>query len=371
MVQALRSRGTDAAIVTTNDNGAALLDVPLKEWTDYQGVPVQFFDRFSPKINSIREFAFSSSLTCWLWQHLHEYDLLHIHAIFSYPSTVAMAIARQKHIPYIVRPLGQLCHWSLQQGQLKKQVYLNSIERDNLQQARALHFTSPAEQKEAAQVGLSSPSFVLPHGLTLPQSIPDARQKLHQQLDIPIEQPIILFLSRLHPKKGLPYLFSALSDCQEPFTLVLAGSGTAEHEVEVAEQVRSAGIDHCTRRVGQVAGKFKDLLLQGSDLFALTSHSENFGIAVLEALAAGTPVLTTSGVALAPLVAQERLGWVTELDSDAISKTLQTFLQYPGTVEGMGDRAQQIVRDRYSWEAISKDLITKYQAILQPSELVY
>ncbi|MBI4783103.1 MAG: glycosyltransferase [Oscillatoriophycideae cyanobacterium NC_groundwater_1537_Pr4_S-0.65um_50_18] len=364
MVQALRHHGADATIVTTNDDGVALLDVPLREWTDYQGVPVQFFDRFSPKMNSIREFAFSSSLTFWLWQHLHEYDLLHIHAIFSYPSTVAMAIARQKQIPYIVRPLGQLCHWSLQQGQVKKQVYLNSIERENLQRAHALHFTSLAEQEEAAQVGLSAPSFVLPHGLRPPQLIPDARQKLHQQLGSPIEQPIILFLSRLHPKKGLPYLFSALSVCQTPLTFVLAGSGTAEHEAEVAEQVRSAGIDSCTHRVGQVAGKFKDLLLQGSDLFALTSHSENFGIAVLEALAAGTPVLTTPGVALSPLVAQERLGWVVELDSQAISQTLQTFLQHPETAEGMGDRARQIVCDRYSWEAVTSSLLEKYQAIL-------
>ena len=219
-------------------------------------------------------------------------------------------------------------------------------------------------------MGLSVPSFVLPHGLMPPQPVVNARQQLHQQLDIPIEQPVILFLSRLHPKKGLPYLFSGLADCRQPLTFVLAGGGTPEHEAEVTEQLRSTGINHCTRRVGQVAGKFKDLLLQGSDLFALTSHSENFGIAVLEALAAGTPVLTTPGVALAPLVAQERLGWVTDLDSQAISKTLQTFLQHPETAEGMGDRARQIVSDRYSWEAVSRGLLAKYQAILQPSTSV-
>jgi len=367
MVRALRIQGSDVAIVTTNDDGADLLNVPLQRWIEYQEVPVQFFNRFSPAITPIREFAFSSALSRWLWRHIQEYDLLHIHAIFSYPSTVAMAIARQKNVPYIVRPLGQLCHWSLQQARLKKQIYLYGIERANLQQARALHFTSQAEQQEATRMGLSVPSFVLPHGLIPPPLILNARQQMHQQLHIPLEQPVILFLSRLHPKKGLPHLIAALANCHQTFTFVLAGSGTPEHEAEVTAQLQSAGIDHCTRRVGQVAGEFKDLLLQGVDLFALTSHSENFGIAVLEALAAGTPVLTTPGVALAPLVEQEQLGWVTDLDSQAISRTLQTFLQNSQMAEGMGDRARQIVSDRYSWEAIARGLMAKYQVILQSS----
>lgn len=366
LVHALKSRNLDVEIATTNDNGADLLNVPLQQRINYQQVPVWFFPRFSPKISSFREFAFSSQLTKWLSQNISNYNILHVHAIFSYPSTAAMTIAQRQKVPYIIRCIDQLSEWSLQQGAQKKQIYLNLIESSNLKGSSALHFTSFKEQQEAAKLNLKSPSFILPNGFSPSLNLIDARQRLRQFLGVSNDEKIILFMSRLHPKKGLEYLIPALGKLShQNFTFVLAGNGTPEYEAEIDLLLLSAGIHKRTYRLGFVAGEMKDLLLQGADMFALTSHSENFGIAVLEAMAAGLPVIITPGVALADFVQQYQLGYITELNIDAIASSIEFFLNYPEISKKMGDRARQLVLEKYTWQQISANLLEIYTAILQ------
>jgi glycosyltransferase involved in cell wall biosynthesis len=364
MAHSLQSQGIDIQILTTNDNGDKTLEVPLGKSIIYQGIQTYFFSRYSPPIRALREFAFSFSLTAWLIRNISKYDLLHVHYIFSYPSTIAMFIARLKGIPYLTMPHGSLGKWALEQSSIKKKVYLHLIERANLNNSQFIYLYSEQEQQEIRPLKFRSPTFVLPLATNIPQFIPNASVLLRQHLNLPLDEPIILFLSRLHPKKGLDYLISALSQLlAHRFSFIIAGSGTPEYEAEVDSMLIESGVKDRTHLTGFVDGKAKDLLLQGSSLFALTSHSENFGIVVLEALAVGLPVLLTHGVALSSVVEENSLGYITEMDITEIKQKIEQHLlsSIDNTKGELSSYLRQFTSKNYMWDKVAKDLINIYE----------
>ncbi|MEW6491133.1 MAG: glycosyltransferase [Cyanobacteriota bacterium] len=368
VVRALRDKGCDTEIVTTNDNGSEVLDVPLFQRVEYERVPVWFLPRtFLP----MKEFIFSTALTSWLQEQLHNYDLVHTHYLFSYAPTCAALLARRQKIPYIVTPYGMLTPWALQHQRLKKQVY-SIIERHNLNQAVAIHCATELESQDVRNYQAKAPTFVVPYGVHLPAYQFQAKQRLRQLYNIPLETPIVLFLSRLHPKKRPDLLLQALSKLatlNADFHLILAGSGDSDYLTYLTNLVSSLGLARRTTIPGFVTGVDKNLLLQGSDLFVLPSFSENFGIAVAEAMAAGLPVIVTPGVQIAPDIAQANAGLVIQGELDALVMAIQELLTSPSRRIELGENGKRLVNQRYSWNAIAGNLDTVYTAILQGKRL--
>ncbi len=241
------------------------------------------------------------------------------------------------------------------------------IERSNLNHASGLHFNSQLEKKEANSLNLTSREFVIPHGLKVTELIPDAHQRLRNYFQLPAQEPIILFLSRIHPKKGLEILIEALGEVKtRKFTLIIAGSGDPDYEIQIKSCLQDHGLQDHSLMVGFVEGELKQLLLQGSDLFALTSYSENFGVAVVEALAAGTPALVTPGVALALEVEQYGLGYVVPQNTPAIAKAIEKHLELPELEQHkLSQRVRQFVLENYAWDKIAQELLAVYRWILK------
>ncbi len=365
LVKALRESGVDTEIATTNDNGSnQLLDVPLNQRVEHQQVPVWFLPRFSPRM---KEFIFSPAITRWLWQHIKDYDILDIHYLFSYASSCTGTIARWQGIPYTVRTMGQLEPWALSQSRLKKQVYTFLIERRNLNQAAAIHCTSTSEAEDVRNFGITSPTITLPLGVNQPIYLPDAKQKLHHLYDIPTETPVVLFLSRLHYKKRPDLLMRSLGQLaaqNHNFHLILAGSGDPEYIDELKNLIASLGLTSQTSFAGFVTGENKQLLLQGSDIFVLPSFSENFGIAVAEAMVVGLPVIVTPGVQIAQDIAEAKAGLVVEGEVDALANAIAQLLTSPQLRQQLGENGKSLANSRYSWNAIAQSLSTAYQSIL-------
>jgi len=363
MVNALRLRQVDASIVTTNDDCESLLtDLPIGGWTSYGGVPVLAFPRWNPPIGVLKEYIFSSHLNRWLPGNLRNFDIIHVHALFSYPSTVAMMHARRARIPYLLRTIGQLSPWSLAQSKLRKQLMLKLVERRNLDTASLLHFTTTRERDECfAAFGQSFPSLVLPLGVRLPSLLPATKSKR--------DGLRLLFLSRLHPKKQLEVLLKGLALFQSDFPqaiwqLDIAGAGEPAYLASLQKLAVQLNLSQRCRWLGHVQGDAKISLLQQADWFLLPSAAENFGIAVVEALAAGTPVIVSPQVAVAELIVAAGAGLVCPSDPASICKILLTH--YQGPTSAMRMAARSLAESTFSWGSVADQLESHYRQILHP-----
>lgn len=369
MVAALRRQGIDAAIVATNDDGPLQLDLPLQCWIEWRGVPVLLFPRWSPPLAPLREFALAPALARWLRGHLREWDLLHVHALFSWPSSWGMAIARRQRHPYLIHCLGQLQPWSLGQSPWRKRLFLALIERSNLDGAAALQATSAFEAEDFQRLGLHPPSLDLPLGVDLPVLDPGFRDQLETQL--PLLDPSaarLLFLSRLHPKKQLEVLLEALARLrgQAPartWQLLIGGSGEPAYVAQLQDLATRLGVADRCHWLGFVSGERKQTLLQGCDWFVLPSAAENFGIAVAEALAAATPVILSPQVGIAAAVEAAGAGLICEATPAPLAATLATALAAPR--ELFAAAARRLAEDRLAWPAVSRRLIEAYGGILR------
>ncbi|MBW4643770.1 MAG: glycosyltransferase [Goleter apudmare HA4340-LM2] len=369
LVKATRQLGVDVEIVTTNHDGNDVLDVPVHQRTLYKEVPIWFLPRAAMRM---KDFIFSADLAPWLWRHLRDYDLLETHYLFSYAPSCAGAIARWQGIPYLVNTMGQLSSWALAQSQRKKQVYSWLIERRHLNNAAVIHCTAAGEAEDVRNFQVNTPIITLPLGVNPPQLLPDAKQKLRHLYGISPQTPVVLFLSRLHYKKRPDFLVRTLSNLAKQnhdFHLIFAGSGEVEYETELKNLVSSLGITKQVTFAGFVIGQDKDLLLQGSDLFVLPSFSENFGIAVAEAMAVGLPVVITPGVQIAPEVAAAEAGLVVEGELEPLTNAIAQLLISPSLRQQLGENGKRLVRQRYAWEAIARNLTSVYSAVIHKQRL--
>ena len=360
----LQQAKIQAEVITTQEMGETSLNLPLEQWVEYQKIPVCFF----PCTFRFKAFSPSIRLYTWLKHNLANYDLVHTHYLFSYAPTVAATLARQSHTPYIVSTIGQLAPWALAQSRLRKQVYSWFIERKNLQNAAAIHCTTPGEAKDVTNFGIHTPKLILPLGVNPMESISNATQTLKQHYNIPQDRLVILFLSRLHYKKRPDLLIEAIGQLTPnvpPTHLLLAGSGDPEYCRYLQNCIDIAGLKSKVTFTGFVSGYQKSLLLQGADLFVLPSFSENFGIAVAEALISGLAVIITEGIQLSPDVKAAQAGLVIPSELDSLRSALEQVLSSPDLRQTLGHNAQKLAKNKYYWPSITKSLIQAYQEILR------
>lgn len=359
MEQGLCATGVSVTTATTDDDGPARrLRINARPVEAHGARRIYFRKWFD-------FYKVAPAMLPWLWRHVRTFDVVHIHALFSFTSTAASFVARWRGVPYVVRPLGTLTSYGVTQRRpWLKRVSLALIEGPMLRHAAAVHFTSQAEWDEAAVLGIPLRGIVIPLGVEAPE--PGDRQILVRDYPELEGRWVFLFLSRLDPKKNVEGLLHALATVNRQHTrasLVVAGDGPEAYVARLKELANSLGIAERVYWLGHVGGPRKAAAFAAADAFVLPSFSENFGIAAVEALLAGLPCVLGQGVALAKDVEEAGAGLVTAPEPDAIARALEQLLGDDALRRDMGARGKALAERQYSTRVMAEKLIALYEDI--------
>lgn len=283
-------------------------------------------------------------------------DVVDAQGLWVYPSLASLSYARRSGKPYVVTPRGMLDPWTLDHSRWKKRLASAWFEADHLQKASCLRATAQAEVRHFRTYGLKNPVAVVPNGVDFPQR--RDRQSSRRKT--------VLFLSRLHPKKGIDYLlrvWARVSRNAPEWQLVIAGPDELDHRAAMQSLASQLDLHNLVWREA-VYGDEKTLLYHSADLFVLPTHAENFGLVVAEALAHEVPVITTTN---APWDGLKRhcCGWWIDLSDEALAMALHEAMSMTDAERrAMGARGRAWMERDFAWPAIAAQMHELYAWVL-------
>ena len=343
--------GVEVHVATTDDDDRGRQNVPLGTPVESDGATYWYFGR------TTRAYGSSIGLTSWLLRHTAEFDVVHIHSVFTYPATVAAGIAHRKSVPYVVRPLGVLNRFGLCSGRAwAKRLSIRLIESGILRRAAAVQFASATERAESEQACPLTRPVVIPNPVDL---APPARRSAIAG------RPTVLFVGRLDPVKGIDILLDAFAmvHARNPRAhLVVAGSGDPAYELSLRQRAENLGVVDSVLWKGFLDKPAKAAAFADASVCVAPSRSESFGLAAVEALAAGVPTVLTSGVAIAAEAANAGAALTVPPDASSLAYAIERILGDAELASGLALRARTFV-SRYRPDAIATQLIALYAEI--------
>lgn len=298
-------------------------------------------------------------------------DILHNHGVWEYTSQVCMLWKKKLKKPYIVTPHGMLDTWALGNNKGKKMFIYNLIERKYLSNASCIHALNQEEAASIRKLGLNNPVCIIPNGIDLPKD---------DQTFLPIwdeekikGKKVLLFLGRLHPKKGLENLLLAWNNLMNieqsnEWILVIAGWAQNNYDEELRKIVSDNGLAETVLFLGPVLNDKKSSVLQNADAFILPSYSEGLPISILEAWAYSLPVLMTKECNL-PEGFSKNCAIEIEPTVESIVESLKSFFSMSEKEKlEIGNNGFNLVKEKYSWEKVSSQMYSVYQWLLGKGE---
>jgi len=314
--------------------------------------------------------AWPASRMAWLKQgrlkadfrdRLKDADGIHIHGLWEQSTSAAANAAHALRKPYIVSAHGMLEAWALKNKRLKKAIYAALAERSNVKGAACLHALTHAEAGDYRRFGAKGPIAVVPNGVAIPQTL-DPEPFLNAFPSLRGKQ-LVLFLGRIHFKKGLDILVEAWASVAKRWPeaqLVLAGPDFEGTRASVETMIAERGLNERVLFTGMLRDDLKWSALAAAQCFILPSYSEGLSVSTLEAMGTGLPVIVTEQCNL-PEVAQFETGWVIQSNAGAVASALDECLQNSQAMnEAIGERGRTLIGERYNWAAVGRQMSEVY-----------
>jgi len=289
-------------------------------------------------------------------------DVVHIHTLYEQLQYLAVRASIAAKKPYFIRPCGMLAPWCLAQSALRKKIYIAWRLRSMLNGAAAIHFTTADEKERAEHLQLKPPTIVEPNGIHAENFTRDIDpiHKIENAWPQTCGCPTLVFYGRLHPKKGADVLIQAFSKLLQKWPadspmpkLVMVGPDEDQHQKKLEALAQDTGCQQHIIFTGMLTGDAAAGALQSADLFVLTSHQENFGIAVVEALAAGTPVVVSDQVNIYDKIVAGGVGAAVRVDPEHAAQVMMQWLTDHTLRNQAAQKATAWADTTYGWNQIA------------------
>lgn len=359
LCKALAARGHEVEVFTTNVDGPGESNVPLGTPMELDGVKVWYFP-----VPALRRLYWSPGMARALRDRAAAFDVIHTHSVFLWPTWAAARVARQQGVPYVMAPRGMLVDALIRKkNRFLKRAWIALVERKSVEYAALIHFTSRLEAEDAAVLGLPiRKSCLIPNGLEMLASGRARKSPVAEYMGAG-EKPFLLFIGRISWKKGLDRLIAAMpaiADCR----LVIVGNDEEGLQPTLEAQVASEGVAERVLFAGPIYGEEKAELLSRALLLVLPSYSENFGNVVIEAMAAGCPVVVTPEVGAADIVRESAAGEVLNGDPATLGAGIRRLVADTEALDRMGKRGREFVCHRYGWDTVSLQMEEAYLGVI-------
>jgi glycosyltransferase involved in cell wall biosynthesis len=350
LCEGLVKAGHDVDVFTTTANGKTELPVEAGKTINIDGVNVTYFKRITKD---------HTHISPALWKHLYinvkSYDIINIQSWWSFLVIIAACICHFKGVKVVVSPRGMLSPFIFNSGQVRKKKLIHALIGRWALSKSWFHATADAEVIECKKVIPGWKGFMIANNVTLP--------------DLPLVKKendvfTLIFMSRIHYKKGIEMLLHAVRDLPFPVLLRIAGSGNTEYTHRLKMIVKDFGIEDKVEWLGWVDRESKFKILMDADLFILTSFNENFANVVVESLHMGTPVLVSEEVALSKFVRDHNVGWVSKLAvSDVIDK-LMAAKKNRETRDWVADNGRRVIAEHFSEKVLIAQYVEQYYNVI-------